>query len=86
MVASRKFDIDPYIQVLEEKQIDQENELLKIQALEYVDFIRGLTEITNIMTESFYVVIPYSPFIAKNMSIFGKFFKRNKNIETKERF
>ncbi len=84
MVASRKFDIDPYIQILEEKQIDQENELLKIQALEYVDFIKGLTEITNIMTESFYVVIPYSPFITKNMSIFGKFFKRNKNIETKE--
>ncbi len=84
MIASRKFDIDPYIQALKEKQIDQENELLKIQALEYTDFIKGLTEITNIMTESFYVVIPYSPFTVQNMGIFKKVFKVNKKKVTKE--
>ena len=84
MIASRKFDIDPYIQALKEKQIDQENELLKIQALEYTDFIKGLTEITNIMTESFYVVIPYSPFTVQNMGIFKKVFKVNKKKITKE--
>ena len=84
MIASRKFDIDPYIQTLKEKQINQENELLKIQALEYVDFVKGLTEITNIMTESFYVVIPYSPFILQSMGIFKKFFKTSKKNVTKE--
>jgi len=84
MIASRKFDIDPYIQTLKEKQTDQENELLKIQALEYIDFIKGLTEITNIMTESFYVVIPYSPFIAQNIGILKKVFKTNKKNVTKE--
>lgn len=84
MIASRKFDIDPYIQALKEKQIDQENELLKIQALEYTDFIKGLTEMTNIMTESFYVVIPYSPFTIQSMGIFKKFFKTNKKNKTKE--
>ncbi|MBU1177268.1 hypothetical protein KKH96_02370 [Patescibacteria group bacterium] len=84
MIASRKFDIDPYIQTLNEKQVNQENELLKIQALEYVDFIKGLTEITNIMTESFYIVIPYSPFITQNMGIFKRFFKTKKNTNTKE--
>ena len=84
MIASRKFDIDPYIQALKEKQTDQENELLKIQALEYVDFIKGLTEITNIMTESFYVVVPYSSFITQNIGILKKAFKTNKKNVTKE--
>ena len=84
MVASRKFDIEPYIQTIKEKQIEQENELLKIQALEYVDFVKGLTELTNIMTESFYVVIPYSPSTTQNMGLFNRFFKTKKKIETKE--
>ena len=84
MIASRKFDIDPYIQTLKEKQINQENELLKIQALEYVDFVKGLTEITNIMTESFYVVIPYSSFITQNIGILKKLLKGNKKNTTKE--
>ena len=84
MVSSRKFDIDPYIESLKEKQVNQENELLKIQALEYVDFIKGLTEITNIMTESFYVVIPYSPFITQQTGLFKRFFKSNRGAKTKE--
>lgn len=74
MVASRKFDIGPYIEILEQKQGQQENELLKIQTSEYIDFVKELTEMTNIMTESFYLVIPYSPSIAKKTGFFSKFF------------
>ncbi|MBL7154950.1 MAG: hypothetical protein ISS88_00380 [Candidatus Portnoybacteria bacterium] len=74
VVASRKFDITPYIKILEQKQAQQENELLKIQTSEYIDFIKELTEMTNIMTESFYLVIPYSPSIAKKAGFLGKFF------------
>jgi len=84
MIASKKFDIDPYIKTLKEKQTTQENELLKIQILEYIDFIKGLTELTNIMTKSFYIIIPYSPFTTQSNGIFNRFFKTNKNKETKE--
>ena len=83
VVISRKFDITNYLKDLQEKQAKQENELLKIQTLEYIDFIKGLTEMTNIMTESFYLVIPYSPFIAQKTFI-EKLFKKQKEKKTKE--
>ena len=76
VVISRKFDITPYIETLERKQAEQENELLKIQTIEYVDFIKGLTEMTNIMTESFYLVIPFAPGAAqaiKKVGVLDKF-------------
>jgi len=76
VVVSRKFDIGPYIETLERKQAEQENELLKIQTIEYVDFIKGLTEMTNIMTESFYLVIPFAPGAAqaiKKVGVLDKF-------------
>ena len=74
VAASRKFDITPYIEMLEQKQTQQENELLKIQTSEYIDFIKELTEMTNVMTESFYLIIPYSPSITKKGGFFSKFF------------
>ena len=57
MAASRKFDIEPYILSMKEKQAKQENELLRIQTTEYIDFVKGLTQMTNIMTQSFYIII-----------------------------
>lgn len=83
MVASRKFDIDPYIQMLKFKEKEQENELLRIQTAEYIDFVQGLVEMANIMTESFYLVIPFSPAIIKKR-LFTKLFGNSKKTETKE--
>ena len=82
MVASRKFDINPYLETLKQYQIKQENELLKVQTSEYIDFIKGLTETTNIMTESFYLVIPYSSSITKKGGFFSKFFGQGKKQST----
>lgn len=84
VAASRKFDIDPYIKNIEEKHSRLENELLKIQAYEYVDFIKGLSEMTNIMTESFYLVIPYNPLILKKANFFDRLFNRRSRAEGKE--
>lgn len=74
VAASRKFDITPYVEMLEQKQTQQENELLKIQTSEYIVFIKELTKMTNVMTESFYLVIPYGSSIAKKTGFFSKFF------------
>lgn len=84
VAASRKFNIEPYIQGLEQKQAKQENELLKIQTIEYIDFVKGLTEMTNIMAESFYLAIPYSPSMGKKKGIIGQLFGKKKESEAKE--
>ena len=72
LIVSRKFGIDSYLEMLEEKQKEQTNELLRIQINEYIDFIKGLTELANIITESFYVVIPLAPIEAKDLSLTAK--------------
>jgi len=84
IATSRKFDIAPYIQNLSQKQNIQENELLRIQTAEYIDFIRGLTEMTNIMAESFYLVVPYSPSVAKKTGLINRLFGRKGQSEIKE--
>jgi hypothetical protein len=60
-VQSRELDIRPYVTLLEGRLVEQTNDLMKIQVREYIDFVKSLTEGTNIMTKSFFIVIPYSP-------------------------
>lgn len=72
LVSSRKLNIDPYLENLEELAKTQENELLHAQTLEYIEFIRKFVELTDIMNKSFYVVIPYNPAGAKEESFLDK--------------
>lgn len=60
-IQSRKLDIRPYIALLEERESAQTNDLMKIQVREYIEFIRSFTADANIMTKSFFVVVPYTP-------------------------
>lgn len=86
MVASRKFNIEPYIDTLKQKQQKQENPLLKMQTLEYIDFVRELTKTTNIMTESFYTIISYSPSVVKKKGFLDQLFKKQTQPVEKQRF
>ena len=65
VVQSRRLDIRPYIALLEEQYKNQLNELMKIQTREYIEFVKKFTESTNIMTKSFFIVVPYDPAIIK---------------------
>lgn len=60
-IQSRRLDIRPYLATLEAREKEQINDLMRIQIKEYIEFIRTFTERTNIMTKSFYVVVPYTP-------------------------
>lgn len=60
-IQSKKLDIRPYIALLEDRYKEQKTELMKIQVREYIEFIRTFVESTNIMSKSFFVVIPYDP-------------------------
>lgn len=57
---SRRLDIKPYIKILEKRQRDVKEDLLKVQIAEYIDFIQRFTDESNIMTKHFFVVIPYA--------------------------
>ncbi len=81
-IQSRKLDIRPYIALLEERQKIQIGDLMKIQTQEYIGFIKNFTETTNIMTKSFFIVIPYTPaFLQKGGH---GFFKHKPNDEVKK--
>lgn len=60
-LMSRRLDIRPYLQTLEDLIKDQTNELLKVQTREYIEFIRTFTDTYNIMQKSFFVSVPYYP-------------------------
>ena len=59
VIHSRKLDISDYLTTLAETLKTQDNELLRIQTEEYIDFIRNFVAMQNIMSKTFYVVIPY---------------------------
>ena len=92
-IQSRKLDIRPYIAILEERYKEQMSDLLKIQTREYIEFVKTFTESSNIMTKSFFVVVPYSPTIletnksvTQNLStISGGFFGGKRNDEEQMR-
>lgn len=59
-VGSRKLDIRPYIALLEGRYKNETGDLMKIQIREYIKFVRNFVEQTNIMTKTFFIVIPFS--------------------------
>lgn len=61
VVHSRKMDIRPYLKTLEGLADTQTTELMRIQLREYVAFIRNFIEGSDIMTKTFYVIVPYTP-------------------------
>jgi len=89
-IQSRNLDIRPYITLLEERLGAQTNELMKIQIQEYIGFVKNFTETTNIMSKSFFVVVPYTPSIIKTSTRSGgmlssiPLLKKNHTTTTKQ--
>ncbi len=59
MVMSRKLNINKYLLVLNELIENQQNELMRIQAVEYSRFVKELTQLANIMAKDFFVIVPF---------------------------
>lgn len=82
-IQSRRLDIRPYLGTLEAREKEQVNDLMRIQIREYIEFVRTFTERTNIMTKTFYLVVPYTPptlLVQKNKGLpFGKNKKEKKS-------
>ncbi len=60
-IQSRQLDIRPYLALLEGRQVEETDDLMKLQIREYMSFIKEFTERANIMTKNFFIVVPYDP-------------------------
>ncbi|OGN08008.1 MAG: hypothetical protein A3C61_02125 [Candidatus Yanofskybacteria bacterium RIFCSPHIGHO2_02_FULL_39_10] len=63
-IISRRLYIDNYLKLTAEATGQLDNELLRIQAVEYMKFIKELSSLTNIMSKKFYIVVPFYVFEA----------------------
>ncbi|MEK9170210.1 MAG: hypothetical protein AAB674_01015 [Patescibacteria group bacterium] len=90
-IHSRKLNIENYLEKLGEREIQEENELLKNQIREYREFIKNLVAQNAIMQKQFFIVVPYdiiqlpkagADLSDKILGLFGK--KKSENQENKE--
>jgi len=72
LIQSRPFNIKPYLSYLDAIKKKQHNELLKSQTADYIDFIKELVDLGEIMTRRFYIVVPYSPLGDRKRSFFAR--------------
>jgi type IV secretory pathway VirB4 component len=60
-VQSRRLNIEPYLNLLSTRESGQDNDLMRVQLREYIEFIRTFTSEVDVMAKNFFVVVPYSP-------------------------
>ncbi|MEI6478483.1 MAG: hypothetical protein WCO52_05865 [bacterium] len=76
VIQSKKLDLERYLTNLDNSRKDMTNDLLRIQTEDYVEFVRRLISVANIMSKRFYVTVSYSAATkeankASFMSMFG---------------
>jgi hypothetical protein len=59
LVRSTKLDIDGYLGKLNNKAVQQKNPLLQNQTYEYIEYLKKLIEVAQIMKKEFYIIIPF---------------------------
>jgi hypothetical protein len=69
VVNSRKLNLDTYLDVLREEEKKQTNDLLRMQISSYIEYIGGLVKMANIVTKTFYIVVPFSMTEAKGENV-----------------
>lgn len=76
MVRSSKLDLDKYLKDLNTRAVKQKNPLLQNQTYEYIEYLKKLIEVAQIMKKEFYIVVPYDEIennSVKNNSLFAPF-------------
>ena len=75
LVRSRKIDIDSYLALLKSKITSQQNDLMKAQLQDHIQYIKRLVEYTDIMEKRFFLIVPFTPPEVLPTSTFSKFLK-----------
>ncbi len=86
LMQSRKMEIGSYLEKLKNIAEKQTNELLRVQTLEYIEFINRLIENASIMNKNFYVIVPLDESIFPPAGgFFSKIFGGGKAKAVKQR-
>jgi type IV secretory pathway VirB4 component len=72
VIHSRRLDISSYISYIREAVEKETNELLRIQAEEYMKFVRSFVELYGVMEKKFFVVVPYDPVTLSAKEVAGQ--------------
>ena len=83
-VQSRRLDIEPYLEQLRERESKQDNDLMKIQLREYIDFVGTFASEVDIMTKNFFVIVPYTSVSANLASGLGSILGSKTNTQPAE--
>ncbi|MCX6713147.1 MAG: hypothetical protein NTY66_02990, partial [Candidatus Vogelbacteria bacterium] len=83
-LESRRLDIRPYLGLLEGQLKEQTNDLIKLQTREYIEFIKNFTETVNIMTKTFFIVVPYEVTALESSGLLSRLFKSRSNTQDEE--
>jgi hypothetical protein len=75
VVQSRKLNIDGYLMDLQKKEKAQMNDQLRMLMTDYRQFVNELVDLGDIMSKTFYVVIPYSPISDKKKSFWTRLYE-----------
>jgi hypothetical protein len=89
VVHSRKLNINPYLETLKERERLETVELMKTQIGEYINFVKSFVELTNIVSKTFYVVVPFFPTILETTKSFNplkNLFSNKKTTGTGDQF
>lgn len=78
-VVSRQLYVEDYLKFATEATSQLDNELLRIQASEYMKFIKELATLSNIMSKKFYVIVPFYIFETPTKTGFFQSFKSTVN-------
>jgi len=73
-MQSRRLNVEPYLAVLAELEDKQDNDLMRIQLKEYIEFIRSFTADVDVMSKNFFVIVPYTAAkvnLGKGLGIFS---------------
>ena len=73
LVRSRKLDIDTYLADMKQRMKKLENQLMKDQMAEYIEYVQKLVEYSDIMEKRFFVVVPVNPPRAEKKTLIAKF-------------
>ena len=78
VIQSRQLDLTGYLAKLDQRLEAQTNELLQIQTADYIDFVKKMISIANIMDKKFFIVVPYNPTSLAKRSFFDRLVHPNK--------
>ncbi len=82
-IQSRRLNIEPYLKLLKERENKQDNDLMRIQLREYMQFIKNFTKEVDVMSKSFFIIIPYTPIAANlqsNLKGFSNLFGKKNSV------